>query len=191
MNIVEIAGWLNQSGVSAAPCPWLPAISIFVDEHYENYDYDMIGPKERRQISRALLDREFRQVGGRVFEGPLGRIEFPRPTRTLATDPVEELERVLDRGAGSVFATPTQVLLTTWRQEGPRLTSARQAALIELVREQPANLDKVRDWLRRTECATDFARCRPQLAAAQQEGFELRRTGRFRSRLPRSEESET
>lgn len=185
MNLVEIAGWLNQSRVSAAPCDWLAAISIFVDEHYENYDYDLIGPRARRRISQVLVDRGFRQLNGRVFEGPEGRIEFPRTTRTLASDPARELELVVDQAIGAAFATPTQVLLTTWRREGPRLPATRQSDLVELVREQPANLDKVRDWLRRTESETDFRRCRPRLDAAQKEGFELRRRGVFQSRLPR------
>jgi len=185
VNAVEIASWLNPEGVSAAPCGWLSAISIFVDERYENYDYDLIGPRARRRISQVLQDHGLRQLNGRVFESAKGRVEFPRPSRTLATDPAEEFERVLDRGSAIAFATPTQVLLTTWRREGPRLPEARQSDLVELVREQPANLDKVRDWLRRTESATDFQRCRPELEAAQEDGIELRRRGMFQSRLPR------
>jgi hypothetical protein len=184
MNLVGVASWLNRQRLSAAPCPWLSAISIFVDEHYENYDYDIIGPRARREISRVLLDHGFRQIRGRVFEGRSGRLEFPHPTRSLASDPAAELEAVLDRGTGAVFATPTQVLLTTWRREGPQLSPARQTDLVDLIREQPANLDKIRDWLRRTDCRSDFERCLPRLEAAQEQGFQERRQGTFGSRLP-------
>jgi hypothetical protein len=176
---------LNRAGLSAAPCHWLRAISVFVDEEYENFDYDLIGPRDRRRIARVLGEHGFRQRTGRKFEGPMGTIEFPRPSRTLASDPASELEQALDRGAGTVFATPTQILLATWRREGPELTNSRRSELLALVREQPANLEKVRDWLRRTDRRPDFELLRPQLVAAQREGFEQRRKGTFRSRLPR------
>lgn len=185
MNIVEISRWLNRSGLSAAPCPWLSSISIFVDERYENYDYDIIGPQARRRIARVLVEHDFQRLSGRVFEGPLGRIEFPRPTRSLATDPSEEFERVIDRAVGATFATPTQILLTTWRREGPEIAPSRQQDLLKLVREQPANLDKIRDWLRRTPCRSDFQRLRPRLEKAQEEGVQQRRRGTHHSQLPR------
>lgn len=184
MQIVEVARWLASRGINAVPCAWLSAISIFVDEHYENYDYDLIGPRERLRIARVLREHGFRQRNGRVFEGPLGRLEFPRPTRSLASDPAHELERVINRNAGAAFATPTQVVLITWRREGSHLSESRFHELLALLREQPANLDKVRDWLRRTGSEADFRQRRPQLARAQEEGFQLRRRGDFRSASP-------
>jgi lipocalin len=65
------------------------------------------------RIARVLEEHGYRQRTGREFEGPLGKIEFARPSRTLASDPASELEQVLDRGTGAVLATPTQILLTT------------------------------------------------------------------------------
>jgi len=47
------------------------------------------------------------------------------------------------------------------------------------------NLDTIRDWLRRSENGPEFRKLQPRLAAAQDEGFTLRRSGKFRSRLPR------
>ena len=185
MNLEEIATGLNRQRLSAAPCPWLSAVSIFVDERYENYDYDIIGPRARRRIAEVLADHGFRQLSGRVFVGSTGRIEFPRPTRSLASDPAAELESALDQAAGAVFATPTEVLLATWRREGPELSAERKENLVDLVREQPANLDKIGDWLRRTDCRADFQGLRSRLQAVQDEGFQQRRQGTFRSRLPR------
>jgi hypothetical protein len=185
MSVQVIASWLNQGGMSAVPCTWLKAVSIFVDEEYENYDYDMIGPRDRFRIARVLKEHGYRQLTGRVFEGPRGKIEFPRPPRTLASDPASELEQVLDRGSGAAIATPTQILLATWRREGPSLSEARRLELLALVREQPANLDKIREWLRRTDHGPDFDLVLPQLETAQREGFEQRRKGAYRSQLPR------
>jgi hypothetical protein len=185
MNVQEISSWLNQGGVSAVPCSWLTAVSIFVDEEYENFDYDMIGPRVRLRIARVLEEHGFRQRTGREFEGPLGKIEFPRPTRTLASDPASELEDLLDRGSRAVFATPTQILLATWRREGPSLSEERLLDVLALVREQPANLEKIRDWLRRSDLGSDFERVLPQLETAQREGFEQRRKSASRSQLPR------
>jgi hypothetical protein len=59
MNVLEIARWLNRGGLSAAPCPWLNAISIFVDEEYERFDYDLIGPRDRLRIGRVLEEHGF------------------------------------------------------------------------------------------------------------------------------------
>jgi hypothetical protein len=163
----------------------LRSISVFVDEEYENFDYDVIGPRDRLRIARVLEGHGFRQRTGREFVGPLGKIEFPRPSRTLGSDPATELEQVLDRGAAAAFATPTQILLATWRRDGPELSDSRRSELLVLVREQPANLEKVRDWLRRTDRGPDFQLLLPRLVTAQREGFEQRRKGIFRSQLPR------
>ena len=184
-GLVTIARRLNRGGVSAAPCPWLGVISLFVDERYENYDADLIGPKARFAVARLLGRFGYRQLTGRIFEGPDGRITFPRPNRSLASDPAAELEATLAEGPRAAFATPTQVLLATWRREGPELSDDRRNDLLRLVREQPANLDKVGDWLRRTDAAGAWARFRPELEAVQEEGVRLRRSGRFRSLLPR------
>lgn len=185
MDLHEIARVLNRAGLNAAPCSWMSAISIFVDESYENFDFDLIGPKTRLEIARTLEQHGYRQRTGRVFEGPPGRIEFPRPTRSLASDPSAEFEALLDGGSEAVIATPTQILLATWRREGPVLSEQRISDVRALVREQPANLDKINDWLRRTECGPDFKHHYAQLSTVQQEGFEERRRGHFRSQLPR------
>jgi hypothetical protein len=185
MDSVEISRWLNRKGISAAPCEWLRSLSILVDETYENYDYDMIGPRTRFRVIKILEDQGFRQLSGNVLEGPRGRIEFPPPTRTLSSDPAAELERVVGRTTGVVVATPTQVLLATCRREGPDLSPSRQSELLALVREQPANLEKIAGWLRRDSSYPGFQNLAPRLLAAQKEGVEQRRRGIFRSRLPR------
>lgn len=185
MDLVDIARWLNRDGISAAPCGWLSAISIFGHEHYENFDYDLIGPSDRLAIAAVLERNGYRQESGRVFVGPGGRIEFPKPPRLLSSDPIAELENSRRSGADAVFATPTQVLLATWRHEGPEPSRERLDQLLELVLEQPANLDKVGDWLRRTPGEVAYNRFKAELETVQEEGFQLRRTGRFRSALPR------
>jgi hypothetical protein len=181
----RIARLLNSQRLSAAPCPWLSAISIFVDEEYENYDYDMIGPRTRRSLIDILSTSGYRLASGNALEGPAGRLEFPRPTRTLGGDPAAEFERVVDGPADVAFGTPTQILLATWRREGPKLSPERKDDLIALVYEQPANLDKIADWLRRTDRLADFRALLPRIRATQREGTGLRTRGAFRSRLPR------
>lgn len=181
-RLVEAARSL-RSEVAAIPCPWLPALSIFDDEHYENYDYDIVGPADRRRIARALASAGFRQTSGRILQSPQLVLEFPKPTRLLAGDPAIELERVLERRESVPFATPTQVLLSTLRRLRDDALDVLESDLVAFVREQPANLDKVRDWLRDTPAAGRFARVLPALRAAQDEGFDLRRRGVFRSEL--------
>jgi hypothetical protein len=153
-------------------------VSIFVDEFYENFDYDIVGPKARLAIARTLEAEGFRQRSGRVFEGEPGRIEFPKPSRTLASDPAFELEQVLRRPKTIALATPTQVVLATWRRHGSELSDNRIEDLQRLVSNQPANLDKVWDWLRRTAAADPYKRAHAILAGAQAEGIKQRRRQR-------------
>jgi hypothetical protein len=181
MDLDNIARTLRRRHVIAHPCPWLQAVSVFVDEQYDNFDYDIIGPRARLKIAAALKELGFDQKSGRRFEKGDDVVEFPPPTRTLASDPGIEFERTMQRAPGAVLATPTQILLTTWRHEGPVLAEHRRNALLDLVFEQPANLDKVHDWLRRTDSALDFRRFKPALAARQAEGTQRRRQGRMRS----------
>lgn len=178
MDRSSIARWLRASRIGAEPCDWLGAISIFVDEHYDNFDYDVIGPRVRLAIAKVLAQNGFRQRSGRVFEGRSGWIEFPAPNRTLASDPATEVERLLERPHTTILATPTQVLLTTWRRSGPELPEDLQHQLIDLLRAQPANLDKVTDWLRRTPNRSAYVRALPMLRRAQEEGYQERRRGR-------------
>jgi hypothetical protein len=175
----RIAKLIDRGGLGALSCPWLPAVSIFTDERYENYDFDMIGPRARLVIARTLKSHGFRQHSGRRFHGPGGWVEFPRATRTLASDPAAELDKVLDDGHAIPIATPTQVVLASWRRHGPALEAARFDQLRWLVRHQPANLDKVFDWLRRTPSGPEFQRHYSSLADAQEEGIEARRKGRL------------
>jgi hypothetical protein len=174
----RVARTLRSAEIAAHPCPWLAAVSIFVDDFYENFDYDIIGPKARLAIARALENDGFRQRSGRIFEGSPGRVEFPRPSRTLSSDPAAELELVLDRRRSVALATPTQVVLATWRRHGPELPEDRIADLRRLVADQPANLDKVRDWLRRSDAASSFTRLHPVLSSIQSAGTEQRRRQR-------------
>lgn len=185
MNLDAICRWLNRSDVSAAPCPWIGAISIFVDERYENFDFDVLGPAARRRISRVFEAQGWRRRGSRVFEGPEGRVELPRAARSLSSDPAHELESILKRDGGAAVATPTQVVFLTLRRSGAVLPNERADDLAALVHEQPANLDKVRDWLRRSDSERAFWQLRPRLAERQKEGCELRRRHGFSSRLPR------
>jgi hypothetical protein len=137
------------------------------------------------RMIKILEKHGFRQASGNVLDGTAGRLEFPRPTRSLSSDPAEELERALERSSGAVFATPTQVLLVTCKGEGLQLSPTRKNELISLVWEQPANLEKVAGWLRRSSCYPAFQDLAPRLLAAQEDGSEQRRRGVFRSRLPR------
>ena len=170
----DVARTLRDSEISAHPCPWLGAVSILVDDFYENFDYDLIGPKARLAIARALENGGFRQRSGRVFDGESGHVEFPRPTRTLSSDPSGEFETLLERPNTVALATPTQIVLTTWRRHGPTLSPDLLAELRQLVFHQPANFSKIWGWLRRTESAESFKNAHPALAAAQADGIEAR-----------------
>jgi hypothetical protein len=174
----DIARHLRRAHVPAMPCPWLPALSIFDAEDYENYDYGIIGPRDRQKIARCLQEEGFRQRRGRILEGDGLVLEFPPPTRLVSSDPAVELERVLERGKNVPFATPTQVILATLRRAARRLERPPEEELLTLVEQQPANLAKVLGWLRADFPEEPWREILAPLARAQRQGTEARRRRR-------------
>ena len=183
---IEIARALNRAGLSAAPLRRLALVSIFDDDEYENYDLDLISPRRRLRIAATLAAAGFRQTSGRVFEAPRGGdpVAFPKPG-ILGSDPSRPAGELLARGDAITLVTPTQALLLYLHRFGGEDAASLSGELSALVWEQPANLDKVRDWARAAGRGRVFARLRGALDESQAEGIELRRAKRFRSRLPR------
>ncbi|MEM7164180.1 MAG: hypothetical protein AAF581_01875 [Planctomycetota bacterium] len=183
---VETARLLNRGDISAAPLRRLPVISIFDDEHYENYDVDVIGPFSRRRIVKVLERAGYRLARGTILEAPDGpQVVFPK-LGILGSDPVRPVEDLLAQGGSIVLVTPTQALLLYFQRYSEEGADSLAPELGDLVFEQPANLDKICDRLRRQELpARVFQQLGGQLAARQAEGTALRRDRRFRSRLPR------
>ena len=182
----EIARLLNRGGVSAAPLRQLAAISIFDDEEYENYDFDLVSPRQRSSIAAVLKEAGFRQVSGRTLLAPNGGkpIVFPKPG-ILGTDPSRPADVLLSQNHSVVLVTPTQALLLYLHHFGREDASGLREELNALVWEQPANLDKVREWARPAGLGRAFLTLRSELEGAQAEGIDLRRRHLFRSRLPR------
>ncbi|MEM9302169.1 MAG: hypothetical protein AAGE01_08670 [Pseudomonadota bacterium] len=184
MDLVEACRPLNRSRLSAAPCAWIPAISIFVDERYDRSDVDVLGPQQRQHIARVLGRHGWRQLTGGVFAGPHGRLVLPRLTPNLSEDPGHAFAALRGGGRQAALATPTQVIFLTLTAAVGGLDAERENDLLDLVHEQPANLDKVAEWLRRSSGEGEFDRIRVRLAARQEEGRLLREQHAFRSRLP-------
>ncbi|MEM7355903.1 MAG: hypothetical protein AAF657_34120 [Acidobacteriota bacterium] len=183
---IEVARRLNRGGVSAAPLSRLPLLSIFDDDEYENYDFDVVSPRRRLRIGKILTADGFRQASGSRIESPNGGapILFPKPG-ILGSDPSRPAADLLARGGGIIVVTPTQALLLYLHRFGPETASTDEPELTRLVWEQPANLDKVHEWARAAGHEVPFSKLRPALTEAQAEGIDLRRRQIFRSQLPR------
>ncbi len=183
---IEVARTLNRGGVSAAPMRRLALLSIFDDDEYENYDFDLVSPRRRLRIAALLRDAGFKQKTGSLFTTPNGgdSVVIPKPG-ILGTDPSRPASELLARAGRVVLVTPTQALLLYVHKFGEDLKSSIADELVDLVWEQPANLDKVQDWAQAAGHGQAFSRLRGGLNKAQAEGIELRRLRRFRSRLPR------
>ena len=182
---VEIARPLNRAKVSAAPLERLPLVSIFDDEEYENYDFDLITPLRRLRIGKELKALGFRQVSGSTFESKEEsyRVVIPKPG-ILGSDPSKPAERHLRQGGAVVLVTPTQAILLYLYRFGPELAPGITEELGRLVWEQPANFEKSAQWARPAGLLAAFSSLRQQLEPSQTEGIDLRRQRRFRSRLP-------
>lgn len=183
---VEIARPLNRGGLSAAPLEHLAAISIFDDEEYENYDFDIITPRRRWRIAKLLKEIGYRQKWGSKLVPLEGGppVLIPKPG-ILGSDPSRPAALLLAKAEGIVLTTPTQSLLLYLHHLGAAGIADGTEELSRLVWEQPANLEKVRDWARAAGLDSTFKALRRVLEPAQAEGIELRRQRRFRSRLPK------
>ncbi len=182
----EVARRLNRGGVSAMPLKRLSAVSIIDDEEYENYDLDYVPPHRRLRVAAILAESGFRMSSGRTFEPPGGggRVVFPKPG-ILGTDPSKPAAELLAQDDQVVLVTPSQAVLLYLHHFPSESAPNLAQELAALVWEQPANLDKVRDWARAAGQGRLFGRMRPRLEKAQAEGIELRRRRVFESRLPR------
>lgn len=181
---IEVARLLNREEVSAAPLKRLPIVSIFDDEEYENYDFDLISPQRRLRIAAVLATAGFRQKSGKHFKGPHegAPVVLPHPA-PLGSDPSRPAEELVAVGDAVVLVTPTQAILLYLHRFGGKPKEIA-AELAELVWHHPANLDKIRDWAKAAGRADAFAKIRPRLEKAQDEGIALRKKRQFESRLP-------
>lgn len=182
---------INAKGLSFFPLSKLNAVSIYTTDYYENYDYDIVLPGQRDKLVKILGQYEFRQISGRVItnEHRNTTFEFARPNFTLGDDPAQKTAELIKKTDSLVVITPTQALLIYLKQfYDPiklELASDSKTPLINeltaLLYEQPANLDKVREWLTPSGKEDLFISLKLQLRSAQQKGIDDRRGYTFRT----------
>jgi hypothetical protein len=190
-HLDEIARILNRAGVSAAPIPSLNALSIFTVDEHENFDLDVIGPRQRRAAAAALTAAGFAHRSGREFRRGNEILRFPRPKRTLGTDPAIEAREVVQERGVIALLTPTQAALLMLYEEtvgGGGGTALKNDGLAEqlaaLAHEQPMNMGKMRQWARPAGLGERLEAMRSAIEASQRRGIEDRRQRRFKTRLP-------
>lgn len=184
---------LNQKGLSLFPLTKLNALSIYTSDYYENYDYDIVLPTQREKFVKLLNIHGFKQTSGRVISNLDKSIvfEFPKPNFTLGDDPASQAEKLISKSSANVVVTPTQALLIYLKhfydeiqievnqsQESP-ITNE----LVDLLYDQPANLDKVREWLGPTKQTEIFILLKQKFRDSQQAGIDDRLKYRFESRV--------
>ena len=119
----------------------LKMISLFDDTQFFNIDYDIIPGPERNQIYQALTNNGWTAKSSRIFEKDSFRCGFARPSHTLGANPATNV--VSSKAEFDCqFVTPTQALLFM-EMEG----QWNNELAYRLVFEQPANLDKMFQWL--------------------------------------------
>ena len=182
---------INKKGLSFFPLSRLNAISVYTADFYENYDYDIVLPGQRDKLVQVLKQFDFRQTSGRVITNQNKTItfEFAKPNFTLGDDPAEKTARLLKKSKSLIVITPTQALLIYLKQfyEQIKLEAQAESAtpiideLLALLYEQPANLDKVREWLGPSGKDDLFVLLKLRLRQAQQKGIDDRREFNFKS----------
>ncbi len=184
---------LNQQGLSIFPLAKLNAVSVYTADYYENYDYDIVIPSQREKLVKLLAKQGFKQTSGRVITNADKSIifEFPKPNFTLGDDPANKAEKLINKSQSYVIVTPTQALLIYLKrfydQVKTELDSANSqpiiCELLDLLYDQPANLDKVREWLSPSNQTEVFILLKQEFRAQQQAGTLDRRNHTFKSRI--------
>lgn len=182
---------INKKGLSFFPLSRLNAISVYTADFYENYDYDIVLPGQRDKLVQILKQFDFRQTSGRVITNQNKTItfEFAKPNFTLGDDPAEKTARLLKKSTSLIVMTPTQAMLICLKQfyEQIKLELETESTrpiideLLALLYEQPANLDKVREWLSPSGKDDIFVSLKLQFRNAQQKGIDERRESKFKS----------
>ncbi len=182
-DLVTVARALNAAGVSAAPVGPLRAVSIYTDDEYENYDLDVIGPRQRLRLVAALTDAGFEHVSGSELSHGEIRLRFPRTVGILGADPIGPARAVVEQGDAIALLTPTQAALLLLAGIGAPASDVAQR-LADLAFEQPLNIGKIVQWTHRAGTLGAFQAMREEIESRQVEGIAQRRAGTFRSGLP-------
>ena len=184
---------LNQKGLSIFPLAKLNAVSIYTADYYENYDYDIVIPSQREKLVKLLAKYGFKQTSGRVITNSDKSItfEFPKPNFTLGDDPANKAEKLINTSKSYVIVTPTQALLIYLKRFYDEIKAELDnensksiiSELLDLLYDQPANLDKVREWLGPSNQTEIFILLKQEFRAQQQAGILDRRNHTFKSRV--------
>ena len=195
-NLKHLLMQINSRGLSFFPLSKLNAVSIYTADYYENYDYDIVLPGQRNKLVKILKQFDFKQISGRVITNKdrTTTFEFAKPNFTLGDDPAKKTAdliraRLIKNSNSLIVITPTQALLIYLKQFydpiNLELASDSASPLIDeltaLLYEQPANLDKVREWLGPSGKDDIFVSLKLQLRQAQQKGIDDRRDFNFKS----------
>ena len=182
---------INSKGLSFFPLSQLNAVSVYTADYYENYDYDIVLPGQRDKLVSILKQFNFKQTSGRIIASEDKSIifEFPKPNFTLGDDPAEKTARLIKKSSSLVVITPTQAVLIYLKQFYDQFKQQLGAdtepylisELTDLLYEQPANLDKVREWLGPSGKTDLFISLKQQFRLAQQKGIDHRREYKFKS----------
>jgi hypothetical protein len=183
--LVRVARALNAAEVSAAPIDPLRAVSIYTDDEYENYDLDVIGPRQRLKLIDALRAAGFEHVSGSELRHGDLRLRFPRTVGILGADPVGPARSLVEEGGAIALLTPTQVALLLIGGAGDEAEGTAGQLLADLAFEQPLNIGKIVQWAHRRGTLGAFNAMREEIEARQAAGIAARRAGTFRSGLPR------
>ena len=189
----QLIAQLNHRGLSIFPLAKLNAVSVYTTDYYENYDYDIVMPSQRDKLVKLLAKQGFKQTSGRVICNSDKSIvfEFPKPNFTLGDDPASQAEKLINRSNSHIIITPTQALLIYLKRFYDQIQIELNnpdpkpiiSELLDLLYEQPANLDKVREWLGPTNQTEVFILLKQEFRAQQQAGINDRRKHTFKSRV--------
>lgn len=127
-----------------------PLVSIFDDNFFENYDFDIISGPDRKRIQLALKKDGWLQKSSRSFLKDNIHCGFPKPSHTLGCNPADKVIEswgVFDY----MIVTPTQALLVMALKGPWELTQVAELAFY-----QGCNLDKVKQWIKHDKLSVRF-----------------------------------
>lgn len=172
--LMQISGELQRRKVDVFPLIPFSVLSVFDDVFFENYDYDIIQPKRRKQLANALKEMGFEQISGRVFSDNKTKIGIPKSAPNLSTSLIEDIDET-SKQCDFTLLTPTQAIAWMVFTAKKSQKSESHDLVLNLLKEHPANIEKLRDFARQEGFESWYDANRKELLEARKIGAEKKK----------------
>lgn len=159
-------------------------ITVYDGDHYNDWDYEILGPGARKFIRQTLKKAGYKTVGSRYFMDPSSTWRFfiPKPMNTLGGDIVSNLDVQNEAESGTMILNPTEGMLMLLSLQKYQDLHLKAVDLQNFVRTHPVNIQKIIKMKVDTPNFKIFLSARDHIVKAQADGIQARKFSRINMR---------